>query len=158
GAAPHSVNGQCTCDWSHFNPGRFCTHQYAVFLIKKSLALIEQHRPEPPLPDVAPEAEAVPAVAIDPRWIVHVSGRPFIRFEGLLTLAHQRGLLELSTTVVTVSETLAVCQATARFTDGLVVTDVGDATPSNVKKHLAPHFVRMSATRASARALRRALN
>jgi hypothetical protein len=39
-----------------------------------------------------------------------------------------------------------------------VVTDIGDATPQNVKKHLAPHFMRLAATRASARALRRALN
>src|SRR5262249_38410412 len=79
-------------------------------------------------------------------------------FEGLLTLAHERGLVELSTTVVMVTETLAVCQCVARFTDGLVVTDIGDATPQNVKKHLAPHWIRIAATRASARALRRALN
>ena len=39
-----------------------------------------------------------------------------------------------------------------------VFTDIGDASPDNVAKHLRPHFVRMSATRASARALRRALN
>jgi len=66
--------------------------------------------------------------------------------------------VELSTTVVLVTETMAVCQAVARFKDRLVVTDIGDATPTNVKAHLKPHFVRMAATRASARALRRALN
>jgi hypothetical protein len=76
----------------------------------------------------------------------------------LLALAHQHGLAALETTVVQYSPTLAVCQCTARFQDGRTFTDVGDASPDNVAKHLRPHFVRMAATRASARALRRALN
>ena len=78
--------------------------------------------------------------------------------QGLLQLAHARGLVALETTVVSVSLDQAVCQATARFEDGRVFTDIGDASPENVAKHLRPHFVRMAATRASARALRRALN
>jgi hypothetical protein len=64
----------------------------------------------------------------------------------------------LATTVVTVTNDFAVCQSMARFADGRTFTDIGDASPTNVKRHLAPHFVRMAATRASARALRRALN
>jgi hypothetical protein len=73
-------------------------------------------------------------------------------------MAHARGLVELSTTIVMATETMAVCQAVARFKDGLVCTDIGDATPGNVQAHLKPHWVRIAATRASARALRRALN
>ena len=46
----------------------------------------------------------------------------------------------------------------ARFRDDRTFTDIGDASPTNVAKHLAPYFVRMAATRATARALRRALN
>jgi hypothetical protein len=88
----------------------------------------------------------------------HIQGKPFVRFEGLLQLAHERGLVSLETTVVSVSLDMAVCQATARFQDGRTFTDIGDASPDNVAKHLRPHFVRMAATRASARALRRALN
>jgi hypothetical protein len=41
---------------------------------------------------------------------------------------------------------------------GRTFTDIGDASPENVARHLKPAFVRMAATRASARALRRALN
>jgi hypothetical protein len=95
---------------------------------------------------------------IDPRYLTDIQGRPFIRFEGLLSMAHERGLVELSTTVVSVTSDFAVCQSVARFQDGRVFCDIGDASPTNVKKHLAPHFVRMAATRAAARALRRALN
>jgi hypothetical protein len=53
---------------------------------------------------------------------------------------------------------MAVCQCVARFADGRIFTDIGDANPDNGAKHLKPHYGRMSATRASARALRRALN
>ena len=76
----------------------------------------------------------------------------------LLALAHQHGLATLETTVVQCSPTWAVCQCTARFQDGRTFTDVGDASPDNVAQPLRPHFVRLAATRASARALRRALN
>jgi hypothetical protein len=113
------------------------------------------------LPAEVPTGEAAHHEAvldIDPRWLVRIQGRPFIRFEGLLSLAYERGLVELTTTVVTVTETMAVCQAVARFKDGLVVTDIGDATPGNVRAHLKPHWIRIAATRASARALRRGLN
>ena len=82
----------------------------------------------------------------------------FIRFEGLLSIAHTQGLVSLETTMVQCTPDLAVCQATAVFQDGRRFSDIGDATPDNVARHLRPHFIRMAATRASARALRRALN
>ena len=66
--------------------------------------------------------------------------------------------MTLETTVVSVSLDMAVCQCAARFADGRMFCDIGDASPDNVAKHLRPHLVRMAATRASARALRRALN
>jgi hypothetical protein len=96
------------------------------------------------------------AVTIDPKYRVMIQKKAFVLFEGLLQAAHTQGLISLETTVVSVSDTLAVCQSTARFQDGRVFTDIGDATPKNVKVHLAPHFIRLAATRASARALRRA--
>jgi hypothetical protein len=159
----YSINGAgCSCEDAHYRaPQGRCKHMLATLLCRKTLALIHQAQAPPAteVPPPAPEPEhQEPAVGIDPRWLTTIQGRPFIRFEGLLSLAHERGLVQLTTRVVTVTETLAVCESTARFKDGLVVTDIGDATPSNVKAHLKPHFVRMAATRASARALRRALN
>ena len=44
------------------------------------------------------------------------------------------------------------------FKDGETFTELGDASPENVKELVAPHIMRMSATRAKARALRDALN
>ena len=99
-----------------------------------------------------------PPPVIPADGLTMIQGKPFVRFEALLQMAHAQGLLRLETTMVQCSEVLAVCQATATFKDGRVFTDIGDATERNVPKHLAPHFIRLAATRASARALRRALN
>jgi hypothetical protein len=60
--------------------------------------------------------------------------------------------------VLSVTLDMVVCQCVARFADGRIFTEIGDASPDNVAKQLRPHFVRMAATRAAARALRRALN
>ena len=40
-------------------------------------------------------------------------------------MAHERGLVALETTVVTVTTDFAVCQSTARWQDGRVFTDIG---------------------------------
>jgi hypothetical protein len=119
--------------------------------------------------------EAKPACAcgqylLNPLWIqwkkaAHVRLAPTLlrlsaicgAVTSLLALAHQHGLAALETTVVQCSPTWAVCQCTARFQDGRTFTDVGDASPDDVVKHLRPHFACMAVTRASARALRRAL-
>jgi hypothetical protein len=150
------VNGACNCKDFEHAPSHWCKHRIAAGIAKRAGLPPVAPAHEPPPQDETHAAE--PMQGIDPKWITHIQGRPFIRFEGLLSMAYERGLVELTTTVVMVTATLAVCQSTARFTDGLVVTDIGDASPENVAKHLRPHFVRMSATRASARALRRALN
>ena len=75
-----------------------------------------------------------------------------------LHLAHERGLQELEATFITVTEALAVAQATAIFTDGRRFTESGDATPDNVHFDVRSHFARLALTRAKARALRDALN
>ena len=118
--------------------------------------LAEQERWEPA--DTSAFQPPSAALALPADAILHIQGKPFVRFEGLLQLAHARGLVALETTAVSVSLDQAVCQCIARFADGRTFCDIGDASPENVAKHVRPHFVRMAATRASARALRRALN
>jgi len=149
------VNGHCDCKASAYR-SEPCKHRLSLRLYHKvaERLMADEERYTLDL-DPAVLAAAPPVVSAD--YIVQIQGRPFVKFEGLLAIAHERGLLELTTTVVQCSVDLAVCQAVARFQDGRVFTDIGDATPSNVAKHLAPHFIRMAATRASARALRRAL-
>jgi hypothetical protein len=59
---------------------------------------------------------------------------------------------------ISVTADLAVASARAEFADGRVFEDVGDATPKNVNRQVAPHFMRCAATRAKARALKDALD
>jgi hypothetical protein len=153
----HSVNGSCDCKAAQYHQAP-CAHRLALRLYQKvcDRCVEDTERwtvdlePSTQVQDVAPVVKA--------EYLVQIQGRPFVRFEGLLAMAHERGLVTLETTMVSVSEVLAVCQSTAVFRDGRRFTDIGDATERNVPKHLAPHFIRMAATRASARALRRALN
>jgi len=148
----YRLTGQA-CECQDFTRGQapdgWCQHRIAAGIAKRVQEQFPQASPAvpPPVPTPPPEA------------FTTIQGKPFVRFEHLLRLAHERGLMELATTVISVTLELAVCQAVARFRDGRTFTDIGDATPQNVPvKHLAPHFIRLAATRASARALRRALN
>ena len=155
----HTVNGTCDCTATQYHPHQPCAHRLAWRLYQRVADRLaaDQERSTVDL-----DAEAVdvptPVPMIPAAHLLTIQGHPFIKFEGLLELAHARGLVALETTVVQCSPTLAVCQSTARFQDGRTFTDIGDASPDNVAKHVRPHFVRMAATRASARALRRALN
>src|SRR5207244_5368104 len=107
-------------------------------------------------PVILPEEEATPS-GIAPRFIVTIQGRPFVRFAGLLQLAHAKGLQELRATWTYNDAQLSLAEAVAVFPFG-TFTEGGDATPDNVTKKVAPHFRRVSLTRAKARALRDALN
>jgi hypothetical protein len=156
GATWYAVNGQCPCKASQHREEP-CKHRLAFRLYQRVCdRLVEEE--ERYTIDLGPDTIDMQAPEIPAHYLTTIQGRPFVKFEGLLHLAHERGLVSLETTIVQVSTELAVCQATAVFQDGRRFADIGDATPENVAKHLRPHFVRMAATRASARALRRGLN
>lgn len=158
GQSWYHVNGTCPCKASAYR-SEPCKHRLALRLYQRvrDVLVTEQERWEPD--DATPAFQPPRAAPMIPQeHLLQIQGKPFVRFEGLLHLAHERGLVALETSVVQCSATLAVCHATARFADGRTFSEVGDASPENVAKHLRPHFVRMAATRASARALRRALN
>ncbi len=93
---------------------------------------------------------------IAPRHIVWIQNKPFVKFSGLLELAHQRGLQELKVHWTFNDADLSLAHAVAVFPHG-TFEDSGDATRDNVNKKVAPHFRRCALTRASARALRLAL-
>src|SRR5215467_7584803 len=58
GGYPHNVSNtyECDCDWAHYNPKAYCTHGFAVMLVKKSRTLLgRETQAEPPaveLPEV----------------------------------------------------------------------------------------------------------
>jgi hypothetical protein len=141
--AAYHVNGTCTCPAG--THGKRCKHRTALHVYRR--VVDRMYAPAP--------TKTVPKRS----WFVCIHGTEAIRFEGVRALAEEAGLVALETTVVQATADLAICQCTATFRDGRVFTDIGDATPDNVAtKALRPHFVRIAATRATARALRRALN
>jgi hypothetical protein len=156
----HRVNGSCDCEATYFHKGVPCAHRlsWRLYNVVSERLLAVQTDPEErwTISEDAPAHESAPQIPA--QFVIMIQDRQFVRFEGLLAMAHENGLVSLETTMVQCSHDLAVCQATAVFQDSRRFTDIGDASPTNVAKHLKPHFPRMAATRASARALRRALN
>lgn len=89
-------------------------------------------------------------------------GKQYVLFAGLLDEAHSRGLKGIDTELIQVptaeNGSTAIIKATVEMEDGRVFSGIGDASPDNVGRNIAPHLIRMAETRAKARALRDAVN
>ena len=96
---------------------------------------------------------------LDPKYIVKINGKDFVLYDGLLGLAHQVGIKQLTVKMLTPptseNEFTAIFEATAITKEGKIFSDIGDANSKNCD---SPHFIRIAATRAKARALRGVLN
>jgi len=94
-------------------------------------------------------------------FLIRRDNKDFVLYAGLLDLAHQRGLRGITTTLVQAPSDLnglvAIVHAIVSMPEG-EFTGLGDASPSNVTRLMAPHLIRMAETRAKARALRDAVN
>ena len=98
---------------------------------------------------------------VDPRFMQRIGDRDFVRFEGLLDLAHRQGLSDVQTDLVQApaEDNGQVAIVTARVTTECgTFSGIGDACRGNVNKMILPHIIRMAETRAVARALRLACN
>jgi hypothetical protein len=93
--------------------------------------------------------------------VIEQHGRSYVLFAGLLALAHEEGLTRVTTTLVQIPNenngNVAICHATVETAKGSF-DGIGDASPGNVGRAIAPHLIRMSETRAVARAFRVAVN
>lgn len=91
-------------------------------------------------------------------FIKEIEGKEFVTYQGLLDLAHQKGLNRLTVEVLqhpcAANGETAVILATAVTVNGEHFSDVGDANPGNCNAKVARHLLRMASTRAKARALR----
>jgi len=99
--------------------------------------------------------------AVDGRFVQRIGDRDFVRFEGLLDLAHRQGLQAVETELIPapaeVNGQVAICRAVVTTERG-TFSGIGDACRGNVNPRIVPHIIRMSETRAVARALRLACN
>ena len=94
-------------------------------------------------------------------YMIERQGKRFVLYAGLLEEAHERGLRSIETELLQVPGTengeVAIARAVVRTEDGKF-SGIGDASPANVNRQIAPHIIRMAETRAKARALRDAIN
>jgi hypothetical protein len=163
------VNGGCTCADFAKAPSNWCKHRiafgiqkraavYATRKLAQSNGARNDQRDAPPTPVPARAELDTPGVpeGLQP-FLVILHGKPFVRYVGLLALAHARGLVQLTARIEFHSDALVLASATATFSDGRVFTEWADAMPGNVSPQVRPHWVRMALTRAKARCLRDAL-
>ena len=95
-------------------------------------------------------------------FLITRQGKQFVLFAGLLDQAHSEGLKAIDTELLQVPDpdngNVAIVKATCEMEDGRRFSGIGDASPDNVGRNIAPHVIRMAETRAKARALRDAVN
>ncbi|HEX6708993.1 MAG TPA: hypothetical protein VF068_01560 [Rubrobacter sp.] len=94
-------------------------------------------------------------------YMIERQGKRFVLYAGLLEEAHSRGLRSIETELLQVpakeNGEVAIVKAVIRTEEGKFA-GIGDASPLNVNRAIAPHLIRMAETRAKARALRDAIN
>ncbi|WP_119069649.1 hypothetical protein [Rubrobacter indicoceani] len=94
-------------------------------------------------------------------FMIERQGKQFVLYAGLLEEAHLRGLRSIETDLLQAPSAenggVAIVKAVIRTEEGKF-SGIGDASPENVGRNIAPHVIRMAETRAKARALRDAIN
>lgn len=158
----HVTADTCECpDWAYAMQHK-CKHVLGRKIMLKAQKLLQQEH-DTLTGDLDSETGATAAEAempteIPAQYIVRLHGKPYLRYAGLLHLAHQRGLVSLKARFISVTPELALAEAEATFADGRVFVEAADSTPANCGAQVRQHFPRLALVRAKGRALRDALN
>src|SRR5262249_35499643 len=86
-------------------------------------------------------------------FLSEIHGKQFVQYAGLLAMAHEKGLVNLSAHFISVTADLALAEATAEFADGKSFMECADATPQNVGPTVRAHYPRIPLSRGQARCL-----
>ncbi len=85
-----------------------------------------------------------------------------VLYAGLLDEVHGQGVKAIRVNILQFPHesngNTCIAHCEVELADGRVFQDIADASPANVARMVAPHFIRMAATRAKTRTLRDALN
>jgi hypothetical protein len=147
------VNGSCDCRDFEYAPSHWCKHKIAAGIMKRAgLSSVVE------MPEDTPAAEPQEPVQTSKRqipahYVQQLQGKPFIKYMGLLQMAHEEGLTSLTEEWACNDQELSLAHATAAFADGRVFAGSGDSTPQNAR-NIGLAWRRMALTRAKARALR----
>jgi hypothetical protein len=96
-----------------------------------------------------------------PEWLLERDGTRYVRYAGLLALAHARGLKRITTALVqapTAANGHVAIAAAEVETDQGVFTGLGEAAPGHGRRPEATALPRLAETRAKAQALADAVN
>jgi hypothetical protein len=93
------------------------------------------------------------------QFVVLIEGKPFVLYAGLLHVAQEEEIKELSVSIKQIPPCenghTAIPTAKAVTSKGSVFIDLGDASPESVgADKFIPHLLRVASTRAKARVLR----
>jgi hypothetical protein len=105
------------------------------------------------------------------KYIVNIKGKDAITVEGLVAIAHEKGLWKMDSHIIQFpsqeNKWTAICSCTVggydvNPIDGSIreveYTEIGDANEQNCGKMVAPSYIRMASTRAIGRVLRKYTN
>jgi hypothetical protein len=95
---------------------------------------------------------------VDERFIEIIEGREFIKFGGLLHLAHEKGISRIETEIIQLptpeNGNSAIIRAIVESKEGDLFSGIGDCSPANCHPKVAKHLLRIAETRAIARCLK----